>query len=171
MDVAFSFRRTPYTDLNAFTDLLRITGDAALVMGSGASCTAAGVWTNASDLARKNEIKDLNYGLAELMQLQAKSYRYNTDDSQSIGFIAQEMEKIIPEVVSGEEGNKGVAYGLLTSVLTNAVQEQQAMIEQLKTNMSAVLAENAALKAQNQTFESRFAELESKINQISAIDN
>ena len=103
-----------------------------LHMASGARVTAGGVWTNASDIAKKTDISELNYGLAEVMRLLPKSYKYKADDSPSIGFIAQEIETVIPEVVSGEDGDKGVAYGLMTAVLVKAVQEQQSEIDELK---------------------------------------
>ena len=61
----------------------------------------------------------------------------------SIGFIAQEMEAIIPEVVSGDDGEKGIAYGLLTSVIVKAMQEQQQEIEQLRTENKKLKAEVA----------------------------
>ena len=41
------------------------------------------------------------------------------------------LEKIIPEIVSGEEGSKGIQYSLLTSLLTKVVQEQQKTIQDL----------------------------------------
>jgi Chaperone of endosialidase len=102
-----------------------------LHMGSGAHVTAGGVWTNASDISKKKEIENLEYGLEEVMRMMPKRYLYKTDDSESIGFIAQEMEEIIPEVVSGEEGEKGIAYGLLTATLVNAIKEQQKTINEL----------------------------------------
>jgi len=103
-----------------------------LDMASGAHVTAGGVWTNASDISKKKNINEIQYGLAEVLQLQPKSYTYKVDGSRSIGFIAQEIEKIIPEVVSGENGDKGVAYGLITAVLVEAVKEQNSEIEKLK---------------------------------------
>ncbi|MDX1478287.1 MAG: tail fiber domain-containing protein, partial [Saprospiraceae bacterium] len=83
-----------------------------LEMASGAHVTAGGVWTNASDIARKSDIRPLSYGLSDVMQLRPVTYRYLADGSPSLGFVAQDMEQIIPEVVSGTEGNKGIAYGL-----------------------------------------------------------
>ena len=94
--------------------------------------TAAGVWTNASDRSKKKDISEIKYGLDEILNLLPRSYAYKVDDSESMGFIAQEIEKVMPELVSGEEGEKGVAYGLLTAVLVKAVQEQQSEIDELK---------------------------------------
>ncbi|MDX1408277.1 MAG: tail fiber domain-containing protein [Saprospiraceae bacterium] len=107
-----------------------------LEMASGAHVTAAGVWTNASDISRKKNIRPQPYGLEEVLKMRPTSYEYRADGTTSIGFIAQDIEQIIPEVVSGEDGNKGIAYGLLVSTLVHAVQEQQVMIEQLQQEIS-----------------------------------
>ncbi len=134
-----------------------------LEMASGAYCTAFGLWVSASDIAKKYDIKELRYGLADIMKMRPAQYRYKAGNEESIGFIAQEMEEIIPEVVSGEEGDKGIAYGLLTSVVVKAMQEQQAEIEALK-------AENARLKTQNSAFEKRFGQIEAALEKLNAGD-
>ncbi|MEZ4962976.1 MAG: tail fiber domain-containing protein [Saprospiraceae bacterium] len=150
-----------------------------LHMASGAHCTAAGVWTNASDIAKKYNIHPLKYGLHEVLQLQPVAYKYKRDKSKSIGFIAQDVETVIPEVVSGEDGEKGVAYGLLTSVLVNAMQEQQAMIEkqheeieQLKNKLEDQQKESVKLKAQlegqQSSFEKRLARMEALLQQTTS---
>ena len=45
------------------------------------------------------------------------------------------MELIIPEVVSGEEGEKGIAYGLLSAVIVNGMQELANKNENLTTEL------------------------------------
>ena len=50
----------------------------------------------------------------------------------------QEIESIIPEVVSGEDGSKGIVYGHLTAVLTKAIQEQQTIIEALEARIKTL---------------------------------
>jgi hypothetical protein len=55
------------------------------------------------------------------------------DDLEQIGFIAQDVEEVLPELVStSEKGMKGLSYGQLTAVLVKAIQEQQKQIEELK---------------------------------------
>ena len=89
---------------------------------SGAKLTAAGVWTDASDVLRKKDVVDLPYGLSEVLQMEPKKYVYKHKDIDGIGFIAQEMEKIIPEIVTGED-----AY--LEDVLKHeAVEAQNAVL-------------------------------------------
>ena len=86
-------------------------------MGSGAYVTAAGVWTNASDRRLKKNIVDSNYGLNEILQLRPVNYVMKKSGDKQVGFIAQEVREVLPEVVSGKEGDLkkgetlGISYG------------------------------------------------------------
>ena len=62
------------------------------------------------------------------------------DDEAQIGFIAQEMEEQIPEVVGGKEGSLGISYGSITAVLTKALQEAVTKIEVLETKVATLEA-------------------------------
>lgn len=101
---------------------------------SGAHVTAAGSFVDASDQALKENVRDLPYGLDAVNQMQPRSFDYVIDGSESIGFIAQEMENVVPEVVSGNDGHKGISYGQLTAVLVNAVQELSDRVVQLEAS-------------------------------------
>ena len=76
------------------------------------------------------------------MQLQPVAYDMRADETKQVGFIAQDVQKIIPELISGTEGdlskgeNLGMSYGNLTAVLTKAIQEQQAMIITLQKEVA-----------------------------------
>ena len=70
--------------------------------------------------------------------MQPRAYKMKINDEDQLGFIAQEMEQIIPEVVSGEDGSKGLAYGHLVPVLVKAIQEQQALIETLQAEVEVL---------------------------------
>jgi hypothetical protein len=107
---------------------------------NGASCNGT-TWANASDSRLKRDIQPMSkYGLSTVMQLKPVTYFYKADKTNhlEVGFIAQEVQKIVPEVVSGTEGDiakgetLGLSYGNLVPVLTKAIQEQQAEIEALK---------------------------------------
>ncbi|MDU1891834.1 MAG: tail fiber domain-containing protein [Dysgonomonas sp.] len=90
-----------------------------------------------SDRRLKKNINNMSYGLADVMKLRPVTYQFKNDKSNEnkVGFIAQEVKEVIPEVASGTEGDmeKGevlsIAYGELTAILTKAIQEQQAQIE------------------------------------------
>ncbi len=114
-----------------------------LQMASGARVTAAGVWTNASDARLKTDIQQSKYGLAEVLKLRSVDYNMKKGGEAQVGFLAQEVQTVVPEVVNGFPGDiengetLGVAYGQLVPVLTKAIQEQQQIIEQLQADLDA----------------------------------
>jgi len=109
--------------------------------GGEAYCDQTTCWNDASDIALKENIRDLDYGLKEILALKPTRFLFKPTGEEGIGFVAQEVEKIIPEVVSGEEGHKGISYGGLTPVLVKAIQEQQKQIEELKTKLTQLTVE------------------------------
>ncbi len=118
-------------------------------MTLGASGTS---WASISDRRAKNSIQNLGYGLKTVMSLRPTQYKYNGKSSTSIGFIAQEVQALVPEVVSqttmGPDGDYlGINYTELIPVLTKAIQEQQvqmeaqqAQIEELKSQVQELQA-------------------------------
>ena len=63
----------------------------------------------------------------------------NDLDGDYVGFVAQELQQIIPEVVSGNpERQLGVDYGSLVAVAFKAIQEQQALITSLTARITAL---------------------------------
>ena len=136
-----------------------------LHMGSGAHCTAAGTWTNASDRRLKTDIAGLEYGLGKIMSLRPVSYRMKNGGENQVGFIAQEVREVLPELVSGVEGSiekgetLGMSYGNLTAVLVKAVQEQQEEIENGKRRTEGLENEVAELQA-------KLSDMENKMNQV-----
>ena len=108
-------------------------------LNGGAYCDGTGDWIAGSDRAYKKEIDyDFKYGLKEIEQLKPVYYVHKQDkeNKKQIGFIAQDMLEVIPEVVSGSDGALGLSYGQLTAVLVKAVQEQQKEIDELKQEIS-----------------------------------
>ncbi|CAN5388224.1 hypothetical protein BH10BAC2_BH10BAC2_44430 [soil metagenome] len=121
---------------------------------------SGGVITGSDEKIKKN-IRNLNYGLKEVMQL--RSVRYNlkegVDQSEKMGLIAQEIQKIIPEAVvdydmvaDEKTGTRkkvtsailGVRYADIIPVLIRAIQEQQLEINALKKTTGNTAATNTA---------------------------
>ncbi len=58
-------------------------------------------------------------------------------EGRAIGLIAQEVEKVLPELVSEDkDGFKGIEYSKLTAVLVEAIKEQQRQIEALSIRVA-----------------------------------
>ncbi len=88
-----------------------------------------------SDRRLKDNIKKLDYGLAEILSMQPVRYSMKSDVAKKthMGLIAQEVETIIPEIVNqrdDEMHTRSMRYGELIPVLIKATQEQQILIEQ-----------------------------------------
>ena len=99
-------------------------------------------FTNASDRRLKQEIKSTKYGLDEVMKLEPVDYVLKSNGLEQIGFIAQDVKPLIPEVVTGKEGDLkkgetlGITYTSLIPVLTKAIQEQQNSINNQEKTIS-----------------------------------
>lgn len=121
------------TQTTPIMDIVNVsTADSITESTTGAKLTAAGIWTDASDISKKKDIEPIKYGLEDVLRMQPRNFVFKKTEQKAIGFIAQEMEYVIPEVVSGEEGSKGLDYGALVAVMAKAIQELKAEIEELK---------------------------------------
>jgi len=91
-----------------------------------------------SDERLKNNIQPLSGSLNKILQLQGVSFDWKEDNRSSIGLIAQDVEKIFPELVSTSKqtGLKSIEYANLVAPLIESVKEQQKQIEILKAEIS-----------------------------------
>jgi hypothetical protein len=96
--------------------------------------------TVSSDIRLKENIEPLTNSLEKLLQLSGVTYSWIGQEEKRIGFIAQEVEKVIPELVftnnNNEEKYKGIHLDNITAVLVEAIKEQQKIIEELKVRIS-----------------------------------
>ena len=86
-----------------------------------------------SDARLKDNIETLEGGLAKVEQL--RGVTYTRGGKKNIGVIAQEIEKILPEIVKtadDEIGTKSVDYSRLTAVLIEAVKDLSAKVKELE---------------------------------------
>lgn len=157
---AFTSKMVMDGSSNAF----RPTNDNIMSLGAmGLRWTAVYATNGAiqtSDERYKQNVTNLNYGLNEVMQLRPVSYQWKDKNLQlgtgtNLGFVAQELERIVPDLVihtnvqpdaeTGKINNNyndayGVKYAEFVPVLTKAIQEQQAVIEQLKKEIELLKA-------------------------------
>jgi hypothetical protein len=88
-----------------------------------------------SDISLKKDIQPLNYGILDkVLKLNPVSFYWkdeNMDKDKHFGFVAQEVEKILPELVRQDsQGKKTLNYDELIPYLVRAIQEQQRIIQE-----------------------------------------
>jgi hypothetical protein len=100
-----------------------------------------GTFTETSDISLKDNIIPITGALDKVLRLNGVYFnKKETPDLTELGFIAQEVEQVIPELVSEmEDGIKTVAYSRVAAVLVETIKEQQSQIEELK-NLVAQLS-------------------------------
>jgi hypothetical protein len=119
----------------------------------GGVVAGAGAYVNTSDMRLKTNVQPIAYGLDTVMKMRAVGFDWKQQDEEwrhqhQIGFIAQEVEKLIPEVVttaSDEIKTKSLAYGSIVPVLTKAIQDLKALFDSLVVKLNAALADIAKL--------------------------
>ena len=107
------------------------------VYGNG-NATLTGELTVNSDERIKDNIEQIDGALEKVQAIRGVTFnRTDTDDdTRHAGVIAQEVEKVLPEVVKdGEDGIKSVAYANMVGLLIEAIKEQQTQIDDLKAEV------------------------------------
>jgi hypothetical protein len=104
--------------------------DALTVLFDGTTTIAGDLNLN-SDARLKANIISLGSTLAKLLQIDGKTYTMKKDENkkQKIGVLAQDIEKVFPELVSESNGVKSVNYQGLVPVLINALKEQDSKMK------------------------------------------
>jgi hypothetical protein len=107
------------------------------------SITAGGNITALSDIRVKENIELISNAIDKITKIRGVTYTKNNDETgrKYAGVIAQEVEKVLPEVVfntdeSDPDSAKTVAYGNMIGLLIEAIKEQQKQIDELKAALS-----------------------------------
>ena len=130
----FSLQNTAFVIGNG-TDESRSNAFEVLFDGS---TTIAGDLNINSDARLKANIISLGATLSKLLQIDGKSYTMKKDENkkQKIGVLAQDIEKVFPELVSESNGVKSVNYQGLVPVLINALKEQDSKMKEQDNKMN-----------------------------------
>jgi hypothetical protein len=139
---SMSFHRTSAYAINmglGTDNVFRIGGwsasNNAFQMDGSGNLTMLNNVTAYSDARLKTDIVKIENALDKVQQLNGYTYTRTDTGSRQAGVIAQEVMKVLPEVVMGsEETNYSVAYGNMVGLLIEAIKEQQAQIDKL-TNL------------------------------------
>ena len=116
--------KEPKLELNTHVDILH-----DLIVG--------GTITSNSDITLKENLEIIENPIEKIKEINGYTYNMVGKDKRSAGLVAQEVEKVLPEVVSkNSDGIKSLAYGNIVALLVETVKEQQKQIDELKKQIS-----------------------------------
>jgi hypothetical protein len=108
-------------------------GTGGIQITTAGALTAADNITAYSDIRLKKNIELIPNALEKVLSVRGVTFERIDTGNRGAGVIAQEIEKILPEVVmEDEEGTKSVAYGNIVGLLIEAIKELKTELDELK---------------------------------------
>jgi len=109
----------------------------------------SGQYIALSDRNRKDNFEPLEDIMDKLLDLDVSTYHFKHDPGQreNIGMIAQEVIKVIPELVSEDDGHMKMSYSRFSVIAIKALQEQEAKIGELKQRLASIQKQKADTKS------------------------
>jgi hypothetical protein len=128
-----------FTVTNGGNILMGTTSDNGERLYVSGAIRATGTITANSDISLKKNLLRIENALEKVEQINGYTYELKEDDSKRHGgVIAQEMEKVFPEIVNtGNDGLMGVEYGNISALLIEAIKEQNIKIKNLETLLAS----------------------------------
>ena len=123
------------------------SGPGGSIVGTISSTGSATAYNTSSDYRLKENIQPMQNALATVSQLKPVTYTWKLDGSAGQGFIAHELQAVVPNCVTGEKDAvdedstpiyQGIDTSFLVATLTAAIQEQQAIIQSLTDRLTAL---------------------------------
>jgi len=133
------------------------------VVGAITSTSTTTTYSTSSDYRLKENIQPMQNALGVVVQLNPVTYNWKADGSDGQGFIAHELQAVVPECVIGEKDAvetyldedgieqkrpvyQGMDTSFLVATLTAAIQELKALVDTQASTITQLQADVAALK-------------------------
>jgi len=156
---ALQFRTAYVDEVESATGVLTMTTAAGVEIAGTANAAGyllqlpttgdarARAWVTYSSARHKTNVKTVKNPIDTVKSLRGVTYDWKGTGQADVGFIAEEVGAIVPEVVSfGQDGRaEGIDYGRLTSVLVEAMKQQQSEIEKLQSVVQNLTSEQPHL--------------------------
>lgn len=150
----FTLKTSYATTGSVYLYFINSAGNVAGFVSQNGTTTVS--YTTSSDYRLKENIVPMTGALDKVLQLKPVNYTWKQDGTNGQGFIAHELQAIVPDAVVGEkdavdeEGNpkyQGVDTSFLVATLTAAIQEQQTLIVSQSELINSLTARVTALEA------------------------
>jgi len=120
-----------------------------------------------SDIRLKKDITPITDALHKVMEMRGVTYHWIKPEMEKdlqFGLIAQELEKVIPELVTTDgDGYKAIEYSHLVPVLIEAIKELKTENNSLKSDIQSLKSENKVLNTNYSVLSTRLSALENKV--------
>jgi hypothetical protein len=135
------------------------------IAADGDGRARANRWDTYSSGRWKHNVVPIENALEKVLKMRGVMFDWNPEHggTRDIGFVAEEVGNVIPELVSWEADGKfalGMAYDRVTALLVEAVKQQQGQRERDRATMGRLQTENALLQTRIDTLQSRLDMLE-----------
>ena len=127
----------------------------------------------ASDIRLKKAIEPVRNALDRLLRLTGVTFEFdraghpdmNLPEGRQMGLVAQEVERVAPELVMTPEGDgfKAIKYGNAVALVIEAMKEQQSLLDELTSRLERLESENRSLRSTNDEMAERLERLEMRL--------
>ena len=119
-------------------------------------------WASTSDEKMKKNIVEIGDALNKILALRGVNFEWkdsvNFEKGLQMGFIAQEAQKVIPEVVRSSGDDYSMYYAPVTALLVEGIKEQQKVIESQNTRIDTQEKELELLKSELENIKALLAQ-------------
>jgi putative lipoic acid-binding regulatory protein len=131
-------RTNIYSDISNLRVGIAIANPSETLHVSGNILSTGDINSN-SDIKLKTNIKTIPDALEKVLSMRGVEFdRIDLEGKHQIGVIAQEIEEVLPDLVTENDGIKSVSYGNITAVLIEAIKVQQEQINSLKEEIQSL---------------------------------
>jgi len=128
-----------------------------------------GTWNNVSDATAKKDITPIQDGILDkILKITPSSYRLkhaNSNVQKTLGFIAQEVQEVLPEAVkTREDGLLAMNYNDMAVLGIKAIQEQQVEIENLKAIINNLQSQNDSYQVLLENMNAQIQLIKAEVN-------
>jgi hypothetical protein len=108
------------------------TSSSKLTYNPSTGTLSSVIFSATSDINKKENVERITDAVSTVQQLRGVTYNWKDNGSKGMGLIAQEVEKILPELVTESDNGKAISYNNIIGLLVEAIKELKIEIDNLK---------------------------------------